>query len=160
MDIIDCFLEIQNNIELSAGLSSQEKIDEAIYQLRRNYKDLFSCMKRCISTVGEGNIREQLENLQKELPIGSKSSHNLDKSNQWLAENGKQWRNRFRTIAIENRYFVHDWWFTKTEKTALQEYYTVNKLLSNCLKSDCYVSRDVREEIDRSTLLPIDKHEE
>ncbi|MEM1240062.1 MAG: NACHT domain-containing protein [Cyanobacteria bacterium P01_H01_bin.26] len=160
IDVIGCCLEIQNNIELSSGLSSQEKIDEAIYQLRRNYKDLFSCMKRCISTIGEGSIREQFESLQKELPIRSKSSYDLDKSNQWWTKNGKKWSDRFRSIAIENRNIGHDWGFTKAEKTALQEYYTVNKLLFSCLKSDCYVSRDVREEISRSTLLPIDKHEE
>ena len=160
IDLLNCCLEIQNNIELSSGLSSQEKIDETIYRLKKNYRDLFSYMKRCISKVVEESTKEQLVRLEKELPRGIEKAHTLEASNQWWIENGQQWSSRLRNILIENRNIGHDWGFTRAETQALHEYYNVNKLLSNCLNGDCYVSRDVREEISRSTLLPIDKHEE
>ena len=160
IDLLNCCLEIQNNIELSSGLSSQEKIDETIYRLKKNYRDLFSYMKRCISKVVEESTKEQLVSLEKELPSGLEKANNLEASNQWWIENGQQWSSRLRNILIENRNIGHDWGFTKAETKSLQEYYNVNKLLSNCLDSDCYISREVREEISNSTLLPIDKHEE
>jgi hypothetical protein len=37
----------------------------------------------------------------------------------------------------------------------LQQYYNANKLLVDCLNSDCYVSREVRQEIEDTLLLPI-----
>jgi hypothetical protein len=38
----------------------------------------------------------------------------------------------------------------------LQQYYDANKLLVDCLNSDCYVSRIVREAIEDTLLLPIE----
>jgi predicted NACHT family NTPase len=38
---------------------------------------------------------------------------------------------------------------------SLQQYYDANKLLIECLNSDCYVSREVRESIESTLLLPI-----
>jgi hypothetical protein len=37
----------------------------------------------------------------------------------------------------------------------LEEYYDANLLLANCLNSECYVSREVREEIEATMLLPV-----
>jgi predicted NACHT family NTPase len=44
---------------------------------------------------------------------------------------------------------------SEDQKELLQEYYDANKLLVDCLNSDCYVSREVRAEIEASLLLPI-----
>jgi predicted NACHT family NTPase len=49
----------------------------------------------------------------------------------------------------------HDWQFNDTQKQLLQQYYDANKLLVDCLNSDCYVSREVRQEIEETLLLPI-----
>jgi hypothetical protein len=49
----------------------------------------------------------------------------------------------------------HDWQFTDEQKAKLQEYYDANLLLANCLNSECYVSREVREEIEATMLLPM-----
>ncbi|MCT7959991.1 NACHT domain-containing protein [Laspinema sp. D1] len=42
-----------------------------------------------------------------------------------------------------------------TELQLLKGYYDANKFLLGCLNSDCYVSREVREEIEKTLLLPI-----
>lgn len=46
--------------------------------------------------------------------------------------------------------------FNNSQKTLLLQYYNANKLLVNCLNSDCYVSRAVRQEIKDTLLLPIE----
>jgi predicted NACHT family NTPase len=45
------------------------------------------------------------------------------------------------------------------QKRLLQQYYDANKLLVDCLNSDCYVSREVRSEIEANLLLPIKSQE-
>ena len=45
--------------------------------------------------------------------------------------------------------------FTYDQKLRLVQYYYANLLLMQCLNSDCYVSREVRQEIDDTLLLPI-----
>jgi predicted NACHT family NTPase len=44
---------------------------------------------------------------------------------------------------------------SEDQKELLQQYHDANKLLVDCLNSDCYVSREVRAEIEASLLLPI-----
>ncbi|MCT7964973.1 hypothetical protein NG799_01330 [Laspinema sp. D1] len=37
----------------------------------------------------------------------------------------------------------------------MEQYYHANEFILDCLNSDCYVSREVREEIEETLLLPI-----
>ncbi|MEH2463621.1 MAG: hypothetical protein V7K23_07570 [Nostoc sp.] len=37
------------------------------------------------------------------------------------------------------------------------QYYNSNQLVADCLNSDCYVSREVRQQIEDTLLLPIAK---
>jgi hypothetical protein len=53
----------------------------------------------------------------------------------------------------------HDWQFSNEQKELLQKYYDANKLLVDCLNSDCHVSRKVRQEIEDSLLLPMSEIE-
>jgi predicted NACHT family NTPase len=56
---------------------------------------------------------------------------------------------------IDHRNIGHDWQFSDQQKQLLQQYYDANKLLVDCLNSDCDVSREVRQEIEETLLLPI-----
>ena len=56
---------------------------------------------------------------------------------------------------IQHRDIGHDWQFSDEQKALLRQYYDANKLLVDCLNSDCYVSREVRQEIEEGLLLPI-----
>jgi predicted NACHT family NTPase len=69
--------------------------------------------------------------------------------------NGQQSREDLRQIMITHRNIGHDWQFTDDQKALLQQYYDANRLLVECLNSDCYVSRSVREEIEATLLLPM-----
>jgi predicted NACHT family NTPase len=65
------------------------------------------------------------------------------------------WVKEMRVVMIEHRNIGHDWQFSDSQKERLQKYYDANKLLVDCLNSDCYVSREVRQEIEETLLLPI-----
>ena len=54
---------------------------------------------------------------------------------------------------ITYRDIGHDWQFTDEQRQLLQQYYDVNFLLVECLNSDCYVSRHVRQSIEDTLLL-------
>jgi predicted NACHT family NTPase len=74
---------------------------------------------------------------------------------QWWEANGRDWTEELRSITIEHRNIGRDWQFSKDQEDLLQQYYDANKLLLDCLNSDCYVSREVRAEIEDNLLLPI-----
>lgn len=56
---------------------------------------------------------------------------------------------------IKHRNIGHDWQFSIQQKELLKQYYDANLLLVYCMISDCYVSREVRQEIEDTLLLPI-----
>jgi predicted NACHT family NTPase len=75
----------------------------------------------------------------------------------WCQANSQSWLKELRTAMIEHRNIGHDWQFSDEQKELLQQYYDANKLLIDCLNSDCYVSREVRQQIEDTLLLPSPK---
>ena len=62
---------------------------------------------------------------------------------------------QLRTLMIEPRNIGHDWQFRNEQKELLKQYYDANKLLVDCLNSDCNVTPAVRSHIEDTLLLPI-----
>ena len=56
---------------------------------------------------------------------------------------------------VEQRNIGHNWQFSREQIEKLSQYYEANQLLVDCLNSDCYVTRSVREKIEDTLLLPI-----
>jgi predicted NACHT family NTPase len=98
-------------------------------------------------------LHRSLQQMKNQLP--NLSSKNRKNFYNWWEVNGQAWTRQLRAIAIEYRNIGHDWQFSEAQKKSLQQYYDANKLLLDCLNSDCYVSREVREEIESTLLLPI-----
>lgn len=97
-------------------------------------------------------LKRSLEELKDQLP-------DLDKdrelAQQWWRVNSSAWIAKLRSVLINHRNIGHDWQFSDDQQKQLRQYYNANKLLVECLNSDCYVSREAREEIEASLLLPI-----
>lgn len=74
---------------------------------------------------------------------------------EWWKDNGQVWTGQLQSIMIEHRNIGHDWQFSDAQIEKLQQYSDANQLLVDCLNSDCYVSREVRQEIEDTLLLPI-----
>ena len=87
-----------------------------------------------------------------QLPDGEGDSKAFKK---WWWSNSKAWAEELRAVTNKYRNIGHDWQFSKEQKEKLAQYYDANKLLVDCLNSDCYVNRSVREEIENTLLLPI-----
>lgn len=76
----------------------------------------------------------------------------------WWAMNNQAWTEQLRDVMIEHRNFGHNWQFSDEQNELLQQYYYANKLLVDCLNlPDIYVSREVRQEIEDTLLLPIEE---
>jgi predicted NACHT family NTPase len=98
-------------------------------------------------------LQESLQQLKDRLP--DTSSENHENFALWWQVNGRDWAEKLRDVMIQHRNIGHDWQFSESQKKLLQQYDEANKLLVDCLNSDCYVSREVRAEIEASLLLPI-----
>jgi hypothetical protein len=79
--------------------------------------------------------------------------------NHWWHQNGKAWVKKLRIIMIEHRNIGHDWQFSEAQKEKLRQYYEANKLLVDCLNSDCYVTKATRQYIEDTLLLPLSEIE-
>jgi predicted NACHT family NTPase len=108
-------------------------------------------------TDESSELHRSLQHLKNQLP--DTSSKNRRNFSSWWEANGQAWTEQLRSMMIQHRNIGHDWQFTEAQKTLLQRYYDANKLLVDCLNSDCYVSREVREEIESTLFLPIESIE-
>jgi predicted NACHT family NTPase len=102
------------------------------------------------TTVPE--LKQALESLRKQLPYpqNTQSAFQL-----WWKKRGYEWTEQLRAMMIQYRNIGHDWQFSEAQAKLLEQYYTANKLLVDCLNSDCYVTRAVREDIEATLLLPL-----
>jgi predicted NACHT family NTPase len=109
-----------------------------------NFDNAFdSAFERAITRADKlaPELERSLQQLKAQLP-GQKAT-------------GQAWTEQFKTVMIEHRNIGHDWQFSKQQQKALKQYHDANKLLVDCLNSDCYVTLDVREQIEKTLLLPL-----
>jgi predicted NACHT family NTPase len=101
--------------------------------------------------VESTSLNQSLQELKDQLP--DFSSENRNDWNHWWKVNGRVWSVQLADI-VERYNIGHSWQFSVGQVKLLQQYHEANKLLVDCLNSDCYVSREVREEIESTLLLP------
>lgn len=100
---------------------------------------------------------QQLRNslLKNEAEPPDEKNISVEAWNNWWKEEGKKWLVKLMNIAIKHRNIYHDWRFEDSQKILLEQYYFANHLLTECLHQDCYVTPEVRQEIEDTLLLPI-----
>ncbi|MEH2159917.1 MAG: hypothetical protein V7K38_02480 [Nostoc sp.] len=99
----------------------------------------------------DSELQQSLRKLEKQIPDWKDQIC----FNKWQEEKLSVWTENFRSLITEYRNIGHDWQFSKQQKELLQQYYEANELLIECLHSDCYVSSEVRQQIEDTLLLPI-----
>jgi len=97
-------------------------------------------------------LQSSLQQLKNQLP---KQEYDFKAYRSWWQANGKAWIKQLRDVIIQYRNIGHDWQFSNSQKELLKQYFDANQLLVDCLNSDCYVSREVRQEIEDTLLLPV-----
>ncbi|MFG3816945.1 NACHT domain-containing protein [Limnothrix redekei] len=108
--------------------------------------DLLCQLDNQVLTSQIANIKKQLKPLQ-DLP--------WEQQKEWWKSEGQKWVQSLRAVMIEHRNIGHDWQFSKQQQEVLKKYYDANLRLAECLNTDCYLSRDVRQDIEATMLRPI-----
>lgn len=96
-------------------------------------------------------LQRALQALKAQLPDTEENSEIFET---WWQENRQAWSKQLKAVIRAHHNSGHDWQFSEQQTRSLRQYYNANKLLVDCLKSDCYVSAAVREEIEETLLLP------
>ncbi|MBD2454475.1 NACHT domain-containing NTPase [Nostoc sp. FACHB-87] len=107
---------------------------------------------KALNLVIESQFKQFLHNLKKQLPNAQNHPHKFRK---WWIEHGKFWSGKFRELLIQYRNICHDWQFSKQQIELIQQYYSANKLLINCLNVSRKITPAIREEIEGTLLLVI-----
>ena len=97
-------------------------------------------------------LSESLLILLAQLPDPDKHK---ERFSEWWQANGGAWTEQLRAVMICDRNIGHDWQFSDQQREALRQYYNANWLLLDCLNTNCYVTRAVREELKETLLLPV-----
>lgn len=96
-------------------------------------------------------LKRAFQQIQEQLP---NPEGNEEVFKQWWNKNGQSWAKELKDVVTKHCNIGHDWQFSNEQEELLTQYYNANKLLIDCLKSACYVSREVRQEIESTLLLP------
>jgi predicted NACHT family NTPase len=118
-----------------------------------NQRHIQRYLFRLLGLAYSSELGELILRLKKQLP--PPTLNNQECYRKWR-DNGKIWIEELRQAMITHRNIGHDWQFTEEQKQKLRLYYDANQLLVDCLNSECYVSRAVREEIESMLLLPVE----
>ncbi|MFM9265034.1 NACHT C-terminal helical domain 2-containing protein [Tychonema sp. BBK16] len=152
-----------HGIFLDDSLSSIMNMDEknsidANQLLDSTFETKLVVLSACETGLFENSnsdVTKLLQEINKELSNYVQSQEMTD---EWWKTEGRSLVKKLRSIENEVQ-SVYDERFNHCQKTLLRQYYDANKLLVNCLHSDCYVSREVRQEIYDTLLLPIEEIE-
>jgi predicted NACHT family NTPase len=156
--VIDIDLAHALNLDLALVLNLDLALDKTLATALNDYlyldKNILDhALALTISTYKLNNYLQKIKDrLPDRSPNNRYSPYNFTA---WWQANGRGWTEELRVIMIQHRNIGHDWQFSEAQRELLQQYYNANKLLVDCLNSDCYVSREVRAEIEASLLLPI-----
>jgi predicted NACHT family NTPase len=103
-----------------------------------------------VRDLGDDVLRRVFKALQSKLPTDQEEFY------QWWGNHGEAWTKELRQVCIDRRNIGHDWQFTDEQLKLLNQYYAANLLLVECMNRS-YVSKQVREEIESTMLLPSKK---
>jgi predicted NACHT family NTPase len=153
--------DIQCDIRVFGDLALDPALDRALAlaldrtndleRANERANDLEFALDLALEHVEDLELRHKLQEMYKRLP----DFKDRDQFDKWWIQHGNRWRQDLYQITIKYRNIGHDWQFTSEQTQKLRKYYEANLLLAQCLNSQCYGSREVREEIEETMLLPV-----
>ena len=108
-----------------------------------------------ISQLIDSKFCNILKNLKTRLPI--QLNITAEDCRRWWRKYSKDWIKDFKNFTIQYQNLGHNWQFDYEQKKLLSQYNDANKLLTQCLHQDCYISREVRQKIEETLLVPYAK---
>ncbi len=151
---IDRFLYVVHGT-IVHGLPNSHNI---LIPIRIHAKGISKALSRA-SSLNDRVLEQQLQQLRDQLPqlqeLRDQLPNYSDDLVNWWNSNSQDWRKQVRRVMIEHRNIGHDWQFNESQNELLQKYYDANKLLVDCLKSECYANCQVLQHIEDTLLLPL-----
>ena len=134
------------SLDRSLSFSLDQSLDFSIdHSLNRLYY-----LNQSIRLCEKPEFKKILITLQQQLPDPDRDRRYGRK---WWQDNGKAWSEDLRQAMIKYRDLGHQREFSRGQVGLLNQYLTANQLLVDCLKSECYVNREVRAELENTLLL-------
>ncbi|NJL91929.1 MAG: NACHT domain-containing NTPase, partial [Coleofasciculaceae cyanobacterium SM2_1_6] len=163
-DSYNLYLNIAANFDLNLEIYIILKRTLA-FKLESKLRNILSCENirdihlslsqslEYVSRISDNILQQELQKLKDSLP---NPNSDYEIYFQWWKNNGEEWKNKLRQVCIKYCNIGHDWQFTELHLTPLEKYYAANHLLVQCMNRS-YVSKQVREEIEATLLLPREK---
>ncbi len=99
----------------------------------------------------EPEFQNLLQKLKEQIPFQDNPEKRIEREDKII----KKWLNQLRELIIKYRKICYREELNDEQIELIWNYYNANLLLNDCLNSDCYVSREVRQKIENSLFLPI-----
>lgn len=144
---------LDSNLALDLALDRTLTIERVLHSTASPSSLIRRVLERAIdrAKVVEPDLAIKLQKLRKQLPDLRENKKGFEK---WWQANGQTWIEQLRAATISYRQLGHDWQFSDRQRHLLQQYHYANKLLVECLYSNCYATSKVRQEIEETLLLP------
>jgi predicted NACHT family NTPase len=146
--------DLDRNLEVAIEIDSYfaQYLDSEFVFFRACYLNYnLSCHTVQSDIFDSNRLCQHMQSLRDRLPD---PNQDWNAFKEWWKQNGKEWIAEYRQMQIEYHKIATEWQFTLEQDGKLNQYYEANKLLVECLKSDCYVSPETRQAIEESLLLP------
>lgn len=108
-------------------------------------------LSSALTMILDVSLHHSLEQLQEQLPEPNQSQKRFQA---WWQSNYLNWKEQLSHVISQHRNIGHHWEFSSEQQQTLERYYEANRLLMDCLNSNCEVTQNVRQEIEDTLLLP------
>jgi predicted NACHT family NTPase len=122
-----------------------------------NFYTLTDALSQVFSCKIDSALEPSLLSLDNELPQGVYDD--WERYNEWRKTRSLSWAEELRAVIMKHRHIDYKWQLTDEHWGMLRAYCYANGLLLNCLNSECYVNREVRQAIQSTLLLPFNEIE-
>jgi predicted NACHT family NTPase len=110
-------------------------------------------LNNALKLVDDNNeLRNQLCELYNRLPHEDST---IDEMKIWKVTKGQLWVEDLRECTIYHRNIGQNLDLSPEQRRVLRQYHDSSLFLWECLNTDCYVDRDIREYIEETLLLPV-----
>ena len=148
---LTCNLECQ--LALDLALDRALGLDLVVELTREPTKVFERVLLRALAHARaiDPELERKLQLLKQQLPD---NAYDTNQFQQWWSAHSGAWTEQLRSVMIEYRHIGHDWPFNNQQLEVLKHYYDANCCLVDCLNIAGSMTKKVREEIEKTLLLP------
>jgi predicted NACHT family NTPase len=143
---------------LNQGIFLDTLLDSLVLECAIDSSSDFVHAHSCADALGNAltivldvGLQQSLQQIKDQLPDPDRDRAAFQS---WYQVNHLAWNEQLKTAIALHHNIESNWHFSPEQEEILQRYYDANKLLLDCLNSNCEVTSTVRQEIEAALLLP------